>query len=236
MVPGDTVHRHLGLPETLATRIRRFDVGLAELSQRTGISVIDVDAVLARTGAMRAKLDALHFTAEGCRTVAEEIVRVLDDLGCLVHGRGTAMRMSVVVRSKNEADRLRLTLASLAQQTLPAEVVVVNDGSTDHTADVLAEAARDMPLSIVTHAAPRGRSGASNAGSHAATGDVLLFIDGDTLAAPDWVAQHAAVPCGRTAPRRTRRALPPAQHAFPARSGRRHAAPRRGSAPRPHGA
>jgi glycosyltransferase involved in cell wall biosynthesis len=103
------------------------------------------------------------------------------------------MRMSVVVRSKNEADRLRLTLASLAQQTLPAEVVVVNDGSTDHTADVLAEAARDMPLSIVTHAAPRGRSGASNAGSHAATGDVLLFIDGDTLAAPDWVAQHAAV-------------------------------------------
>jgi hypothetical protein len=80
VVPGDTVHRHLGLPETLATRIRRFDIGLAELSQRTGISVIDVDAVLERTGAMRAKLDALHFTAEGCRTVEEEIVRVLDDL------------------------------------------------------------------------------------------------------------------------------------------------------------
>jgi lysophospholipase L1-like esterase len=80
VVPGDTVHCHLGLPETLATRIRRFDLGLAELSQRTGISVIDVDAVLARSGAMRAKLDALHFTADGCRAVAEEIVRVLDDL------------------------------------------------------------------------------------------------------------------------------------------------------------
>ncbi len=103
------------------------------------------------------------------------------------------MRISVVVRSKDEADRLRLTLASLSRQTMSAEVIVVNDGSTDHTPAVLAEAARAMPLVVVTHATPRGRAGATNAGARAATGDVLLFLDGDTLAAPDWVAQHAAV-------------------------------------------
>jgi GT2 family glycosyltransferase len=103
------------------------------------------------------------------------------------------MRISVVVRSKDEADRLRLTLASLARQTMPAEVVVVDDGSTDHTQAVLAEAARDMPLSVVTHATPRGRAGATNAGARVAGGDVLLFLDGDTLAAPDWVAHHASV-------------------------------------------
>ena len=39
------------------------------------------------------------------------------------------MSVSVIVRSKNEADRLRLTLTSLARQTVPAEVIVVNDGS-----------------------------------------------------------------------------------------------------------
>ena len=81
VVPGDTVHCHAGMGETLATRIRRFNLGVAELSQRTGISVIDVDAVIARAGAEHLKLDAFHLNAEGCRLVAEETVRVLDDLG-----------------------------------------------------------------------------------------------------------------------------------------------------------
>jgi hypothetical protein len=83
VVPGDTVHCHQGLGDTLSTRIRRFNLGVTELSQRTGISVIDVDAVLARAGAAGSKLDAFHLNAEGCRLVAEETVRVLEDLGCL---------------------------------------------------------------------------------------------------------------------------------------------------------
>lgn len=82
VVPGESVHCHAGLEEILSTRIRKFNVALAELSQRTGISVIDVDAVVARAGADRTKLDAVHLTADGCRLVAEEVVRVLDDLGC----------------------------------------------------------------------------------------------------------------------------------------------------------
>jgi GT2 family glycosyltransferase len=47
-------------------------------------------------------------------------------------------------------------------------------------------------LRIVKHAEPKGRSGAANAGARAATGDVLLFLDGDTLAHPELVARHAA--------------------------------------------
>ncbi len=103
------------------------------------------------------------------------------------------MRMSVVMRSKDEADRLRLALSSLARQTLPPEVIVVDDGSTDHTPAVLAEAAREMPLRVITHAQARGRSAASNAGARAASGDVLVFIDGDTLAGPEYVERHARV-------------------------------------------
>jgi hypothetical protein len=83
VVPGESIHCHEGLDEILSTRMRRFNVALAELSQRTGISVIDVDAVVARAGADRLKVDAVHLTADGCRLVAEEVVRVLDDLGCL---------------------------------------------------------------------------------------------------------------------------------------------------------
>lgn len=82
-VPGETAHSLAGLGETVATRIRRLNLALAEVSMRTGVSVIDVDRVLAGAGAARLKFDALHMTAEGCRLVAEEVARVLEDLGCL---------------------------------------------------------------------------------------------------------------------------------------------------------
>jgi hypothetical protein len=82
VVPGESVHSHLGLGDILSTRSRRFNLALAELSQRTGISVIDVDAIVARAGADRLKTDAMHLTAEGSRIVAQEVVRVLEDLGC----------------------------------------------------------------------------------------------------------------------------------------------------------
>lgn len=102
------------------------------------------------------------------------------------------MKLSVVIRSKDEADRLRLTLTSLARQSQPAEVVVVNDGSSDHTRAVLEAAAGWTPLRAIHHDTPRGRSTASNVGAEAASGDILLFLDGDTLAAPDLAAKHLA--------------------------------------------
>jgi hypothetical protein len=83
VVPGERIHAHQGLEDILSTRIRRFNLGLVELSQQTGVSIIDVDAVVARGGADRLKYDALHLTPEGCRAVAQEVVSVLDDLGCL---------------------------------------------------------------------------------------------------------------------------------------------------------
>lgn len=100
------------------------------------------------------------------------------------------MQITVIVRSRNEADRLRLTIASLAAQTVPAEVIVVNDGSDDHTPVVLAEASNDLHLLRIDHKVAMGRSAAANAGADRASGDVLLFLDGDTLAAPDLVATH----------------------------------------------
>ncbi len=103
------------------------------------------------------------------------------------------MFVSVIVRSKDEADRLKLTLAALSAQDVQAEVVVVNDGSSDHTRHVLSAARSMLPLVQVDHATPLGRSAASNAGAAVASGDILLFLDGDALAAPDLVARHLAL-------------------------------------------
>jgi hypothetical protein len=83
VTPGEQIHAHDGMDDIFSTRIRRFNLGLIELSQQTGVSLIDVDMIVARAGADRLKYDALHLTAEGCRAVAEEVARVLEDLGCL---------------------------------------------------------------------------------------------------------------------------------------------------------
>ena len=100
------------------------------------------------------------------------------------------MRASVIIRSKDEADRLRLTLTSLACQSLQPEVIVVNDGSSDHTRAVLAEMTGALDLVAVHHDRPAGRAAAANAGAARARGDIVIFLDGDTLAAPDMVARH----------------------------------------------
>ena len=83
VTPGEMIHCHQGFGESYSTRIRRFNLGLIELSEQTGISVIDVDTLLARKGTDELKLDTLHLNPLGYRLIAEEVVRVLEDLGVL---------------------------------------------------------------------------------------------------------------------------------------------------------
>ena len=83
LIPGEWVHDYQGLGEIYSARIRRFNLGLIGLSQRTGIPIVDVDSVVARVGADRVKLDAVHLNAQGCRLVAEEVVKILEDVGTI---------------------------------------------------------------------------------------------------------------------------------------------------------
>ena len=81
--PGDQIHNYQASPEAISTRIRRFNLGLVDLSERTGVSIIDVDHILAREGTNTTKFGALHFTPAGCRAVAEEFLRVVQQRLCL---------------------------------------------------------------------------------------------------------------------------------------------------------
>jgi lysophospholipase L1-like esterase len=87
IVPGETIHCHQGMDQSYSTRIRRFNLGLIELSEATGVSIIDVDSLVARKGADALKLDAIHLTPPGYQLIAEEVVRVLEDLGVLNEGK-----------------------------------------------------------------------------------------------------------------------------------------------------
>jgi hypothetical protein len=83
ITPGESIHCHQGIGEAFSTRIRRFNLGLIGLSEKTGVCVVDVDSLIARKGADVLKLDTLHLNPPGYRLVAEEVVRVLADIGLL---------------------------------------------------------------------------------------------------------------------------------------------------------
>jgi glycosyltransferase involved in cell wall biosynthesis len=104
---------------------------------------------------------------------------------------------SIVVCTRNRADRLGRCLASLGDQVVPAgtgvEVVVVDNGSTDGTAAVAGRWCEDDPgRRRLVHEPVPGLSRARNRGTASARGDVVLFIDDDAEAPSGWVAAHLA--------------------------------------------
>ena len=85
------------------------------------------------------------------------------------------MKISIIIPTLNEASHLRDTLAPLrALQARGHEVIVVDGGSSDHTA-ALAQEFADCVINSV-----RGRARQMNAGAAVASGDVLLFLHADT--------------------------------------------------------
>src|SRR5512143_34228 len=95
------------------------------------------------------------------------------------------MRVSVVIPCRN-GERLvgDAVRSALAQTEPPAEVIVVDDASTDGTA----EAARAAGAKVLVNERRRNAGGARNVGIEAASGDAYAFLDADVIAPPDWLA------------------------------------------------
>jgi hypothetical protein len=81
VTPGERTHCWIGAEDSLGLRVKRLNLGLAELSARMGFSIVDVDRIVACAGADRLKIDLFHLNAEGWRLVAEEVVRILEERG-----------------------------------------------------------------------------------------------------------------------------------------------------------
>lgn len=88
--------------------------------------------------------------------------------------------VSVVTAAFNDADSLAGAVRSVHEQTRPVvEHIVVDDGSTDHTPDVLAELAASDPRVRSIRTPNRGQTAALNLAVAEAVGDIVLFLDAD---------------------------------------------------------
>ncbi|RLC66699.1 MAG: glycosyltransferase family 2 protein, partial [Chloroflexi bacterium] len=103
----------------------------------------------------------------------------------------TSPLVSVIVPNWNGAHHLPTCLGSLRRQTYPYfEVIVVDNGSTDDSRDLLA---RDFPeVRVVALATNRGYAGGVNAGFRVARGEILAVLNNDAEADPAWLTEMVA--------------------------------------------
>ncbi len=104
------------------------------------------------------------------------------------------MEFSVLIPTFNRRRILSLTLDALENQQGGGpgfEVIVVDDGSSDGTAEMLRERARSFRVPLLALSQPNRKQGAArNLGAREARGRHLVFLGDDTVPQPDFLAQH----------------------------------------------
>lgn len=96
--------------------------------------------------------------------------------------------ISVVIPALNEEKNIGRCLSALAQQdtTEPLEVIVVDNGSSDGTKEVVASHGGTLNVRVI-HEPQRGRGAARRAGFAAAKGDVIFSTDADSAPPSNWI-------------------------------------------------
>lgn len=105
------------------------------------------------------------------------------------------MKVSVIIPTYNRAEILRSTLQAYLQQSGDHrihEILIVDDGSADHTGKVVAEAARTCSTVRYLRQNNSGLAAARNHAIREAVGDLLIFGDDDIIPSPQLTAEHVA--------------------------------------------
>ncbi|GGZ26144.1 glycosyltransferase [Asticcacaulis endophyticus] len=104
------------------------------------------------------------------------------------------MFISVIMCTRNRAEQLRRVLETAAAMTVPDglewEIVLIDNGSSDHTPDVVQSFSDRIPIRYVLE--PKaGLSNARNRGVAEALGEYICWTDDDVLIDPNWLAAYA---------------------------------------------
>ncbi len=93
--------------------------------------------------------------------------------------------LTIVIPARNEFATLEYLLPEVKQRMPSAEIVVVNDGSTDDTVALC----DSLQIKVISHPYPKGNGAAIKTGVRAASGDVLLFMDADGQHRPEDISR-----------------------------------------------
>jgi glycosyltransferase involved in cell wall biosynthesis len=92
--------------------------------------------------------------------------------------------VSIIIPTYNRVRDVQTAIRSLLAQTrVPDEIIVVDDGSADDTASIVARF--DPPVRLIRHERSLGPSAARNTGLHASSGDLIGFLDSDDTLPPN---------------------------------------------------
>lgn len=105
----------------------------------------------------------------------------------------TNPKVSIIIPAYNCEQYINSTIASCLNQDYGnIEVIVINDGSTDRTADIVASFMPDSRINVI-HQKNKGVSAARNHGLECATGDYITFLDSDDELAQDTISRNMEV-------------------------------------------
>lgn len=83
--PDDRTRSYFGIPDTHALRALKFNLALIDISTEQGISIVDVDRVLAELGGACHVTAAFRYSPQACESIRDEFLRVLQDIGFFEH-------------------------------------------------------------------------------------------------------------------------------------------------------
>ncbi len=89
------------------------------------------------------------------------------------------MKLSIVIPVYNERDTILEILQHVQEVSLPKEIIVVDDGSTDGTRDILQGIPPSEDMKIIFHPSNMGKGAALRKGFEAVTGDIVVIQDAD---------------------------------------------------------
>lgn len=89
--------------------------------------------------------------------------------------------VSIILPSKNEAQSLERLLPKLRSSFSEAQILVVDDGSTDNTVSIC----KSNSIDVVSHPYSKGNGAAVKSGARVARGEILVFMDADGQHKPD---------------------------------------------------